>query len=46
MTDDGDYLAMVEPKVKAALGKILVSTVLTRFSRRFCQQGIDKAQSL
>ncbi len=39
MTDDGDYLAMVEPKVKAALGKILVSTALTRFSWRFCQRG-------
>ena len=42
MTDDGDYLAMVEPKVKAALSVYRSDP----FFLEILPKGIDKAQSL
>ena len=38
MMDDGDYLAMVEPRVKAAMGKNFSITVRNRFSLRYCPE--------
>lgn len=46
MTDDGDYLAMVEPKVKAALGKNFSVYRSDPFFLEILPKGIDKAQSL
>lgn len=46
MTDDGDYLAMVEPKVKAALGKNFSVYRSDPFFLEILPNGIDKAQSL
>ena len=45
-TDDGDYLAMVEPKVKAALGKNFSVYRSDPFFLEILPKGIDKAQSL
>ena len=45
MTDDGDYLAMVEP-VKAALGKNFSVYRSDPFFLEILPKGIDKAQSL
>lgn len=44
--DDGDYLAMVEPKVKAALGKNFSVYRSEPFFLEILPRGIDKAQSL
>ncbi|MDO4329835.1 MAG: Cof-type HAD-IIB family hydrolase [Lachnospiraceae bacterium] len=46
MVDDGDYLAMVEPKVKAALGKNFSVYRSEPFFLEILPKGIDKAQSL
>ena len=46
MTDDGDYLSMVEPKVKAALGKNFSVYRSDPFFLEILPKGIDKAQSL
>ena len=46
MTDDGDYLAMVEPKVKAALGKNFSVYRSDPFFLEILPRNIDKAQSL
>ncbi len=46
MTDDGDYLALVEPKVKAALGKNFSVYRSDPFFLEILPKGIDKARSL
>lgn len=46
MLDDGDYLAMVEPRVKAALGKNFNVYRSEPFFLEIMPKGIDKAQSL
>lgn len=46
MLDDGDYLAMVEPRVKAALGKNFSVYRSEPFFLEIMPKGIDKAQSL
>lgn len=46
MTDDGDYLALVEPKVKAALGKNFSVYRSEPFFLEILPKGIDKAKSL
>ena len=46
MTDDGDYLATVEGKVKAALGKNLSVYRSEPFFLEILPKGIDKAQCL
>lgn len=46
MMEDGDYLAMVEPKVKAALGKNFSVYRSEPFFLEVLPRGIDKAQSL
>ena len=46
MIDDGDYLAMVEPRVKAALGKNFSVYRSEPFFLEILPSGIDKAQSL
>ena len=46
MMDDGDYLAMVEPRVKAALGKNFSVYRSEPFFLEILPRGIDKAQSL
>lgn len=46
MMDDGDYLAMVEPRVKAALGKNYSVYRSEPFFLEIMPKGIDKAQSL
>lgn len=38
MMEDGDYLAMVEPKVKAAMGKISAFTAQIRSFLRSCRR--------
>lgn len=44
--DDGDYLAMVEPRVKAALGKNYSVYRSEEYFLEILPKGIDKAQSL
>lgn len=46
MMDDGDYLALVEPKVKAALGKNFSVYRSEPFFLEVLPRGIDKALSL
>ena len=46
MLDDGDYLAMVEPRVKAALGKNFSVYRSEPFFLEILPKGIDKALSL
>ena len=46
MMDDGDYLAMVEPRVKAAMGKTFSIYRSEPFFLEILPRGIDKAQSL
>lgn len=46
MLDDGDYLATVEPKVKAALGKNFSVYRSDPYFLEILPKGIDKAQSL
>lgn len=46
MLDDGDYLALVEPRVKAALGKNFSVYRSEPFFLEILPKGIDKAQSL
>ena len=46
MMEDGDYLAMVEPKVKAAMGKNFSVYRSDPFFLEILPKGIDKAQSL
>ena len=46
MLDDGDYLAMVEPRVKAALGKNFSVYRSEPFFLEVLPKGIDKALSL
>ena len=46
MTDDGDYLALVEPRVKAALGKNFSVYRSDPFFLEILPKGIDKAKSL
>ena len=46
MMEDGDYLAMVEPKVKAAMGKNFSVYRSDPFFLEIMPQGIDKAHSL
>ncbi len=46
MADDGDYLAVVEPKVKAALGKNFSVYRSEPFFLEILPKGVDKAQSL
>ena len=46
MLEDGDYLAMVEPRVKAALGKQFSVYRSEPFFLEILPRGIDKAQSL
>mgnify|MGYP001707608911 CR=1 FL=1 len=46
MMEDGDYLAMVEPKVKAAMGKNFSVYRSDPFFLEVLPKGIDKAQSL
>lgn len=46
MTDDGDYLALVEPKVKAALGKNFSVYRSDPYFLEILPRGIDKAKSL
>lgn len=46
MVDDGDYLAMVEPRVKAALGKNFSVYRSEPFFLEILTKGIDKAESL
>lgn len=46
MLDDGDYLALVEPKVKAALGKNYSVYRSEPYFLEILPKGIDKAQSL
>lgn len=44
--DDGDYLALVEPRVKAALGKNFSVYRSEEYFLEILPRGIDKAQSL
>lgn len=46
MLDDGDFLAMVEPRVKAALGKQFSVYRSEPYFLEILPKGIDKAQSL
>jgi len=46
LLDDGDYLALVEPRVKAALGKNFSVYRSEPFFLEILPKGIDKAQSL
>lgn len=46
MLDDGDFLAMVEPRVKAALGKNFSVYRSEPYFLEILPKGIDKAQSL
>lgn len=46
MLDDGDYLAMVEPRVKAALGKNFSVYRSEPYFLEILPKGIDKAKSL
>lgn len=46
MMDDGDYLAMVEPRVKAAMGRNFSIYRSEPFFLEILPRGIDKAQSL
>lgn len=46
MVDDGDYLAMVEPKVKAAMGRNFSVYRSEPFFLEVLPKGVDKAQSL
>ena len=46
MMEDGDYLAMVEPRVKAAMGKNFSVYRSEPFFLEVLPRGIDKAQSL
>lgn len=46
MMEDGDYLAMVEPKVKAAMGKNFSVYRSEPFFLEILPRGIDKAQCL
>lgn len=46
LLDDGDYLAMVEPRVKAALGKNYSVYRSEEYFLEILPKGIDKAQSL
>ena len=46
MTDDGDYLATIEGRVKAALGKNLSVYRSEPFFLEILPKGIDKAQRL
>ena len=46
MMEDRDYLAMVEPKVKAAMESTSVFPAQIRSFSRSSRKGIDKAQSL
>ena len=46
MTEDGDYLAMVEPRVKAALGKNFSVYRSEPYFLEVLPKGIDKARSL
>ncbi len=46
MLDDGDYLAVVEPRVKAALGRDFSVYRSEPFFLEIMPKGIDKAQSL
>lgn len=46
LTDDGDYLAMVEPKVKAAMGKNYSVYRSDPYYLEILPKGIDKAKSL
>lgn len=46
MLDDGDYLAMVEPRVKAALGKNFSVYRSEPYFLEILPKGIDKARSL
>lgn len=46
MLDDGDYLAMVEPRVKAALGRDYSVYRSEPYFLEIMPKGIDKAQSL
>ena len=46
LLDDGDYLATVEPKVKAAMGKNFAVYRSEPYFLEVLPKGIDKAQSL
>ncbi len=46
LVDDGDYLALVEPKVKAAMGKNFSVYRSEPFFLEVLPKGIDKAKSL
>lgn len=46
LLDDGDYLALVEPRVKAALGKNFSVYRSEEYFLEILPRGIDKAQSL
>ena len=46
MVDDGDYLAMVEPRVKAALGRDFSVYRSDPFFLEILPKGIDKAKRL
>ncbi len=46
MIEDGDYLAMVEPRVKAAMGKNFSVYRSEPYFLEILPRGIDKAQSL
>lgn len=46
LLDDGDYLAMVEPRIKAALGKNFSVYRSEEYFLEILPKGIDKAQSL
>lgn len=46
LTDDGDYLAMIEPKVKAAMGKNFSVYRSDPYYLEVLPKGIDKAKSL
>lgn len=46
LLDDGDYLALVEPRVKAALGKNFSIYRSEEYFLEILPKGIDKAQSL
>ncbi len=46
LTDDGDYLAMVEPRVKAAMGKNFSVYRSDSYYLEILPKGIDKAASL
>lgn len=46
LLDDGDYLAMVEPRMKAALGKNFSVYRSEEYFLEILPKGVDKAQSL